>query len=95
MTVLDDSDMAAIRAAYGDNPRLLRQIVDDVAEATGVSASAILGESRVRRITRARQIVRIVAHRQGLSLTEIGQFLRRDHTSVMHGIRQEAERRQA
>ncbi len=95
MTVLDDSDMAAIRAAYGDNPRLLRQIVDDVAEATGVPASAILGESRVRRITRARQIVMFVAHRQGLSLTEIGQFLRRDHTSVMHGIRQEAERRQA
>jgi len=36
-----------------------------------------------------------VAHRQGLSLTEIGQFLRRDHTSVLHGVRQEAERRQA
>lgn len=95
MTVLDDGDMAAIRAAYGDRPRLLRQIVDDVAEATGVSAALILGESRVRRIARARQIVMFVAHRQGMSLTEIGQFLRRDHTSVLHGVQQEAERRQA
>lgn len=95
MTMLDDGDMAAIQAAYGDRPRLLRQIVDDVAEATGVSAALILGESRVRRIARARQIVMFVAHRQGMSLTEIGQFLRRDHTSVLHGVQQEAERRQA
>jgi len=36
MTTLDAADMAAIRAAYGESPRLLRQIVDDVAEATGV-----------------------------------------------------------
>ena len=95
MTTLDAADMAAIRAAYGEKPQILRQIVEAVADATGVSADAILGESRVRRIARARQIVMFVAHRQGLSLTEIGQFLRRDHTSVLHGVRQEAERRQA
>jgi chromosomal replication initiation ATPase DnaA len=50
--------------------------------------------ARIRDVSWPRQDFMLAAHRKGYSLSEIGRFLNRDHTTVLHGIRQ-AEAREA
>lgn len=66
----------------------IRTIVAHVAKLTGVPQSDILSPKRDRPTARARQMVMWQAHKEGHSLGQIGHVLRRDHTSVLFGIRQ-------
>jgi chromosomal replication initiation ATPase DnaA len=52
------------------------------------------GPERHRPIAWARQDFMLSAERAGYSLSEIGRFLNRDHTTVLHGIRA-AKKREA
>lgn len=66
----------------------IENIVGLVSEETGVEVQFILGESRVPRISRARQMVMFIAREQTeLSFPRIARSLRRDHSTVMHGVR--------
>ena len=66
----------------------LRQIVLDVARAKGVHRNHIMGRRRLKHYAIARQEVMRRAYETGLfSYEEIGVFLGRDHTTVMHGIK--------
>lgn len=74
-------------------PVRVTQIVRAVSEGTGLTVAEILGQSRLGPIARARQLVMFEAYAAGYSMAHIGRILRRDHTTVMHGIRAERERR--
>jgi hypothetical protein len=64
-------------------------VIAVVAEVTDVRAHEIMGQSRVAPVTRARQIACLLLRRHTtLSLGQIAiQLGNRDHTSVLHGIR--------
>jgi hypothetical protein len=72
---------------------IVRQIAVQVAEATDVPFKAIMGVRRDARTVQARQLVMYIARREGLSLQRIGYAMSRDHTTVLHGIRAEEQRR--
>ena len=71
----------------------INEIVAQVADLTCLPATEIMGRSRKAPIAQARHLVWLVAQRQGMSLTQIGRAFDRDHTTVLHGIRQENLRR--
>ena len=71
----------------------MREIVAQVSRETGVAVADIMGDSRNRNIASARQRAMFIGHERGLSTSQIGAYLSRDHTSVLHGIRREKERR--
>lgn len=91
MTYLTDEDRAAIRY----RPGRMAQIVQQVSQETGIRWTSIMSNKRTRHIAHARQLVMYVARREGFTLGEIGAFLGRDHTTIMHGVRSEEQRRAA
>ncbi len=90
--MLTPADLArcdAIRAPHD----AIAAIVAEVSEATGISATDIMGTRKWAQISAARQMVYYIAHRNGMSLPEIGRAFGRDHTTVLHGINAEKARR--
>lgn len=73
------------------------QIAIDVMQATeartGVTMAEMMGVRRHKFIARARQIAYYEAHKRGMSASDIARAMLRDHTTVIHGIRVEAQRR--
>ena len=66
----------------------LDRIIAEVAMATGVKRSEIMGGSRVRHIVSARHLAMWRARNEtDMSLPAIGRVFRRDHTSILHAIR--------
>lgn len=66
------------------------------AEAEGFTLAFIQGKLRHAAATRARSaVIWRLAKETGLTLPEIGAIVRKDHTSVIHCIRTENERRGA
>lgn len=72
--------------------RSMTQIVDDVAAANGLTVADLKGKSRERHIAWPRQWAYALCRRQGRSLPQIARFFNRDHTTIMHGIRQVEKR---
>jgi len=73
--------------------RALRQLVADIALIYGISTTDIYSKRRTRKICAARHHVMFeISHRTEWSLPQIGRFLDRDHTTVLHGIRLHKER---
>lgn len=65
----------------------MSEIVASVAKVAAVPVAEIMGTSRLRKVARARQLAMWHGRQAGLSYPQIGQFLNRDHTSVMNGVR--------
>lgn len=84
---------AVITAKYGSEDA--RHIIMEVAIAHGVSYEDILGRSRARHLVAARHeaIYEVRKRRPHLSLPQIGRIFKRDHTSILHALRQ-MDRRQ-
>lgn len=91
LSLVSDDDIAAARQIKYSP--LLRRIVFEVAEVTGVPAGDIIGPSKARAGLMARDLVCFIARREGMTLTEIGRGIGRDHTTVMAAIKREAARR--
>ncbi len=91
--ILSPETIAACQEVFNQHRSTVSKIVDAVSEATGIPARHILSQKRTAAVARARQIVMYEARQAGLSLTQIGDAMGRDHTTVMHGIRAEKERR--
>lgn len=73
--------------------RSWREITQEVIDAYRLSWDEILGRSQERRVAWPRQEAWSVIWAQGrLSLPEIGRRFDRDHTTVLHGVRQHAKR---
>lgn len=70
-------------------PPTVTHCIQAVAQVTKVRYEAILGAQRGRWISRPRQVAMWVASRTTRkSLPQIGAVMDRDHTTIMHGIRQ-------
>lgn len=66
----------------------LARVVQLVAEEWGVCRDALAGENRAQRVVRPRQAVMLIAAQHcGWSTPRIGRALRRDHSTVIYGIR--------
>ena len=73
-------------------PSNIPQIVDEVLEIVcgyfGVTREQIISHKRTRNLVLSRHICFFVLrHRFNLTLNEIGQLFRRDHTTIMHGLK--------
>ena len=68
-------------------------IIEAVAVAHGLTAADILGDSRCRRFVLARQEAMYrLAGETKLTIATIGKHMRRDHTTVLHGVFAYADR---
>ena len=77
----------------------MASIVADVAAERGVPVSVLMGRSRLKRDVRVRQeaIWRCREVRQDdgkprYALQQIGQFFKRDHTTIIHACKRHLER---
>jgi chromosomal replication initiator protein len=66
----------------------LRDITDGVCTRFGLTREEIRGPARQRAVARPRQILMYLAREMtGQSLPQIGRYLGRDHTTILHGVR--------
>jgi hypothetical protein len=78
-----------------DNAPQWRRILFEVAMAHGIPVVLILGKQRQRPIMAARhELMFRMSRETGLTIADIGRRLKRDHTTVLSGIRAH-QRRQA
>lgn len=68
------------------------EMAAEVAAATGVTVEALRGPRRIAEVAQPRQALMHRAHAAGRGLSQIGRWLRRDHTTVLHGIRAHEKR---
>ncbi|MGF3027992.1 helix-turn-helix domain-containing protein [Methylobacterium aquaticum] len=79
-----------------ERPITIRRVAVIVAEDYGSSLALLRGASRRPVDTFPRQVAMYLAHcHLGQSLTEIGRFFDRDHTTVIHAIKVVADKAQA
>lgn len=68
---------------------LLPRLLVEYAAALGTTAHAIAGPSRIRSLVVSRHVFAwFLAECSGLTLQEIGTFISRDHSSVLHARKQ-------
>lgn len=65
----------------------IRQITREACAATGQPIPDIMGKSRKAALCRVRERIWLQAHEAGFSSVQIGRVFKRDHTSILHGIR--------
>ncbi len=70
----------------------MNQIATEVAGSYGMSLEEIRSPDKHADITRPRQHVMFALREAGYSMTRIGKFLQRDHTTVMFGAKAHAAR---
>lgn len=71
----------------------MRSILAQVAQAHGLTPTAILSPTRLRAVSEARQEAMALMKKEGHSSTKIGLFLGgRDHTTILHGVKRHWER---
>jgi chromosomal replication initiation ATPase DnaA len=71
-----------LAACCQDGIRILHQ----VAESFGTTPADILGRNRDPRITRARRVAMAGLLAEGHTLTNVGRFFERDHTTVRSAV---------
>ncbi|MBP1737265.1 MAG: chromosomal replication initiator protein DnaA [Oscillospiraceae bacterium] len=80
----------AVRDMFRDKSDILPSpdlIIQEVAKFYTIDEDAIRGQSRMKETNTARQIAMyIIRNMTNLSLTDIGQEFKRDHTTVLHAI---------
>lgn len=93
---LSPDDIKRCREISTGNRKLIMAIVKLVSKHTGIPVPYIMGVRKSRSVAHARWLAFYLAHDvQGFTLEEIGKAMNRDHTTVLHGVRMERERRKA
>ena len=70
-------------------PKRFVDLIIQVATEYGIAPEAIVDKSRKAAIVRARQDLFFRAHfHEKMSHSQIGRYIKCDHTTVMHGVRQ-------
>lgn len=62
------------------------EIIDKVCEYFGRDKSLILKPSRRKSSSTVRWVCMVLLRESGCTLEEIGELLRRDHTTIIHGL---------
>jgi chromosomal replication initiator protein len=93
LTLQEITNMEAARAMANAGLSRHQRIMVEVAAERDVTMDELLGPCRLRCIAWARQDAMLRIRRElNLSLPQIGRIFKRDHTTVMHGIRRAIER---
>jgi len=77
---------ARVAAERRDEERIHRPLLRVVSVVTGVSIDEILGQSRKVLPTKARMIAYHLVQRETDSLKDTGRRLKRDHSTIVHGL---------
>lgn len=90
----DDILRSAFPGVMGPNGQaVLDEVIGDVTAETGITREQILGVNRTQPVANARQLTMWICHtKHGLSASEIGRLMDRDHTTVAYGINAVDER---
>lgn len=79
-----------------DQPRRrMADIAQEVAAERGLRMDDLRNASRVKALCHARHEAMLQMVEAGFTVSQIGRFLRRDHTSVLHGAQVARSRREA
>lgn len=62
-------------------------LIRKVAEIHNVTVDDMMGNGRTSKFVEARQEAFYALHKRGLSYSEIGRIMNRDHSTVMYGVR--------
>lgn len=73
----------------------IRQIIQHVANSTGFTMTDLIGLSRQRPLSHARQRAMFEAHTAGHLYTAIARVMKRHHSTILYGVSAEAKRRAA
>ena len=93
LTPEDHARAKQFLAEFSD-ARRWRSILSEVAQATGFSEATIMSKRKVNpAATRAKWLAWSIAHREGVPLAAIGRACGYDHSSILFGIRRDAEER--
>jgi hypothetical protein len=82
-----------VRLVYSPEPGMLKRLtfpsrIREVAAAHGLTAAEVTSLQRRAEVMAARhELYWLGAVEHGLSLPQIGRTMKRDHTSVLHGVR--------
>ncbi len=90
---LSPGDLARCREINLRHRDRVKEIALAVCAETSVPMSSLYGPGRRIDVVRARWLVMYLAYQDGLTMQAIGDAMNRDHSSVLHGIRKERERR--
>ncbi len=77
------------QAAFADLAQplsILQRIAIQITEATGVTLDEMRDPTRTQMKVRARQLLMFKAMNEGVTSSVIGEFINRDHTTVLHGV---------
>lgn len=90
----DPIEMVSVTTVIAMPSSRWRRIVEQVAASHRVRVSDIMGQTRAKKVSAARfEVYWRMKEELGFSLTAIGHRIgERDHTSVLHGIKQHAKR---
>ena len=90
---LTPDDIRRARAIALSGIERVRQITDEVAEASGISRRMILGPRRNSATARARHLIMFIAAGEGITDATIAIALNCDRSTVAKGLQAEAARR--
>lgn len=76
-----------------ENAAAITEIMERVADRTGIHPDEIISRAQHRDISQARQAVMYEANASGNSVRQIARFFGYDRSTVIHGIRAEKARR--
>jgi chromosomal replication initiation ATPase DnaA len=85
----------AVLRSIGAERRRMRDIIAEVSQTSGVSIADLRGPDRHRRIAWPRQAAMLLMHEAGHTLPQIAEYLHRDHTTILHGIKRARARAEA
>lgn len=93
-TILSPDDLKRCTTIAEQGAGAVKAYVDAVSVQTGIPSRQFYALTRDRgEVSEARQLIMFAAHRGGVSIRQIAIALNRDRSTVLHGIRREAERR--
>jgi hypothetical protein len=72
-----------------------RDVMAVVAKQYMVDASAVLGKNRSKRVVRARAIAVLILNRRGNSMSVIGSWLGKNHSTLIHAVKKVESRMDA
>lgn len=82
----------SLEATIAGSRPSLTAIIDVVGAHFAVTRKQLLGESQTQQLAGPRHIAMLIASHFGHSASQIGRSLKRDHTSVLHGVKKARER---
>lgn len=69
----------------------MREIIKAACAVAGISRAELVGDCQIRALVDVRTAIAVLGRRQGFSQPQIGRWMQRDHTTVLHHLRR-AER---